>query len=131
MRPFLLAAFALSFAFAAATPASAQNVGAAGSVAILRGLDKVTGQYRDFSAPAGKPVKFYTLDIVVRACQKAPAEEAPETAVFVEVTDTPLKKKGAEEPKPVKMLSGWIFGSSPALNALEHPVYDVWAIDCR
>ena len=26
---------------------------------------------------------------------------------------------------------GWMFASSPALNALEHPVYDVWVIDCK
>lgn len=102
-----------------------------GSVAVLRGLDKVTGQYRDFQAAVGKTSKFHTLDITVRACEKAPAEEAPETAVFMEVTDTPLAKKGAEPPKPSRIFSGWIFGSSPALNALEHPVYDVWAIDCR
>lgn len=105
--------------------------GVPGSVAVLRGLDKITGQYRDFQAAVGKTSKFHTLDITVRACEKAPAEEAPETAVFMEVTDTPLQKKGAEPPKPTRIFSGWIFGSSPALNALEHPVYDVWAIDCR
>ncbi|MBU6371616.1 MAG: DUF2155 domain-containing protein [Alphaproteobacteria bacterium] len=105
--------------------------GTPGSVAILRGLDKVTGQYRDFQAAVGKTSKFHTLDVTVRACEKSAAEEAPETAVFMEVTDTPLPKKGAEPPKPTRIFSGWVFGSSPALNALEHPVYDVWAIDCR
>lgn len=113
---------------AAPTPRSG---GVPGSIAVLRGLDKVTGQYRDFQAAVGKTSKFHTLDITVRACEKSPAEEAPETTVFMEVTDTPLQKKGAEPPKPTRIFSGWIFGSSPAINALEHPVYDVWAIDCR
>lgn len=121
----------LAAALAVVGSASAQSVGANGSVAILRGLDKVTGLYQDFSAPVGKTVKFHTLDVTVRACQKAPAEETPETAVFVEVTDNPRPAPGAKTPPPVKMLSGWIFGSSPALNALEHPAYDIWAIDCR
>jgi len=139
MRAHILA---LSLALAAsALPAAAQTadplpppqraVGAPGALAILRGLDKVTGQYRDFQAPVGKAVKFHTLQVTARACQKAPAEEAPETAVFMEVTDTPLQKKGQPAPETTKIFSGWIFASSPALNALEHPVYDVWAIDCR
>jgi hypothetical protein len=34
-----------------------------------------------------------------------------------------------EDPK--RLFSGWMFASSPALSALEHPVYDVWAVDCR
>ena len=142
-----LIVFSLGLAFAGAalaqsappvspTPAPVASAvprtgGTPGSVAVLRGLDKVTGQYRDFQAAVGKASKFHTLDITVRACEKAPAEEAPETAVFMEVTDTPLARKGAGPPKPSRIFSGWIFGSSPALNALEHPVYDVWAIDCR
>jgi hypothetical protein len=32
---------------------------------------------------------------------------------------------------PDRVFSGWMFASTPALNALEHPVYDVWVIDCK
>ena len=32
---------------------------------------------------------------------------------------------------PVRLFTGWMFASSPALSALEHPVYDVWVIDCK
>jgi len=115
----------------APVPAPPRTVGVPGAVAVLRGLDKVTGLYRDFNAPIGKPVKFHTLDIVARSCQKSSPEDPPETAVFMEVVDTPLPKKGAPPPSSSKIFSGWIFGSTPALNALEHPVYDVWAIGCR
>ena len=31
----------------------------------------------------------------------------------------------------VRTFTGWMFASSPALNALEHPVYDVWVLDCK
>ena len=26
--------------------------------------------------------------------------------------------------------SGWMFASSPALSALDHPRYDVWVVSC-
>jgi hypothetical protein len=99
--------------------------------AVLRGLDKISGQARDFTAPIGRPVRFGTLEITVRSCQKAPPEEPPEVSVYLEVVDHPVPRR-KDEPSPEKpVMSGWIFASSPSLNALEHPTYDVWAIDCR
>lgn len=111
----------------AATPSAPLSA----SAAVLRGLDKVTGKARDFRAPLGKAVTYGTLSIVVRACAKRPPEETPEVKVFVEVSD--LKKLSAkpDDAKGAQIFSGWMFASSPAINALEHPVYDVWAIDCR
>jgi hypothetical protein len=99
--------------------------------AVLRGLDKISGQARDFTAPIGRPVRFGTLEITVRSCQKAPPEEPPEVSVYLEVVDHPVPRR-KDEPAPEKpVMAGWIFASSPSLNALEHPTYDVWAIDCR
>lgn len=102
------------------------------ATAILRGLDKLTGHAKDFSAPVGTPVRFGSIQVVVRACQKTPPEETPEVTVYLEIRD--LKARGADgkplADKPL-LFSGWMFASSPARNALEHPVYDVWAIDCR
>jgi hypothetical protein len=99
--------------------------------AVLRGLDKISGQARDFTAPVGRPVKFGTLEITVRACQKAPPEEPPEVSVYLEVVDHPVPRRKDDAPTEKPVMSGWIFASSPSLNALEHPTYDVWAIDCR
>ena len=99
--------------------------------AVLRGLDKITGHARDFTAPIGRPVRFGTLEITVRACQKAAPEEPPEVSVFLEVVDHPVPRTKAEAPVTHPLMSGWIFASNPARNALEHPSYDVWAIDCR
>lgn len=120
----------LIFAAALAVAATATPAHAAPG-AVLRGLDKISGQARDFTAPIGRPVKFGTLEITVRSCQKAPPEEPPEVAIYLEVVDHPVPRR-PDEPAPAKaVMSGWIFASSPSLNALEHPTYDVWAIDCR
>jgi len=105
-------------------------------MAVLRGLDKVTGRFSTFNAPAGVPVSFGSFAVVMRTCTKTPPEEPPEVTAFLEITDTPLRGEGETEesgkaPTPEKIFSGWMFASSPALNAVEHPVYDVWVIDCK
>lgn len=101
-----------------------------GRVAILRGLDKVTARTRDFEAPVGETVTFGALDITVQYCRRRPPEEPPETFVFMEVLDRRTDGFGAEA-EGEEIFSGWMFASNPALNPLEHPVYDVWVIDCR
>lgn len=103
----------------AAWPAQAQTA------AVLQGLDKITARISTFTAPIDAEVAFGTLRIVVRACRKRPPEEPPESAAFVEIREA---RPGEPE---VPLFTGWMFASSPALNALEHPVYDVWVIDCR
>ena len=55
----------------------------------------------------------------------APPEEPPESAVFVEIVDV------RPDSPSVPLFTGWMFASSPAVSALEHPVYDVWVIDCK
>ena len=93
--------------------------------AVLGGLDKVTARVSKFTAPKDKHVRFKTLRILVRECFKRPPEETPETSVFLEIID--LRPGG----KPLRVFTGWMFASSPALSALEHPTYDVWVIDCK
>jgi len=92
---------------------------------VLQGLDKVTARISTIDAPLNQAVHFGTLEIVPHACFKAPPEEEPESAAFLEIDDV---KPG--EPK-VPLFTGWMFASSPALSALEHPVYDVWVLDCK
>jgi hypothetical protein len=93
--------------------------------AVLQGLDKVTARVSTFAAPIGLPVRFGTLEILADTCVKKPPEEPPETAAFLDIYEI---RPG--EPRQ-KIFSGWMFASSPALNPLEHPVYDVWLKDCR
>ena len=61
----------------------------------------------------------------MRFCDKRPPEETPETSVFLEIID--IRPGG----QPIRVFTGWMFASSPALSALEHPTYDVWVIDCN
>lgn len=94
-------------------------------IVILRGLDKITGRISTFDVRIGETVKFGTLRISARICHKKPPEEPPETATFLEIFDVSVGETAD------KTFSGWMFASSPALSAAEHPVYDVWVIDCR
>jgi hypothetical protein len=101
-----------------------------GSVVILRGLDKVTARTRDFEAPVCEAVEFGALGITVQYCRKRPPEEPPEVFAFLQIDDRRTDGFGVEA-EGERIFSGWMFASNPALNALEHPVYDVWVIDCR
>lgn len=95
-----------------------------GDAALLQGLDKVTARISSLEAPLGEPQQFGTLEILVHRCLKRPPEEPPESAAFLDIHE---RRPGDA---PVLLFSGWMFASSPALNALEHPVYDVWLKDC-
>jgi hypothetical protein len=94
-------------------------------IALLQGLDKITARVSKFEAPVGTPVQFGTLSIKVRDCEKNPPEETPESAAFVEIDE---RRPGEVN---LRVFSGWMFASSPALSALEHPVYDVNVLDCK
>jgi hypothetical protein len=94
--------------------------------ALLQGLDKVTGRVSRFAAPIGQMVKFGNLEITASACSKHPPEATPEASAFLTIRET---HPGQPDKEPI--FTGWMFASSPALNALEHPVYDVWVLDCK
>jgi hypothetical protein len=119
IRAALLAAVLL-----AAVPGRAADMEDMGT-AVLQCLDKVTGRVQEVEVPVGRTVNFGSLRITAEACRKAPPIEAPEAASFLEI----------DEVKPdeaaVRRFSGWMFASSPALSAMEHPVYDVWVLDCK
>ena len=97
--------------------------------ALLQGLDKVTARVSPIRAPLGIPTYFGTLEIVARSCRETPPTEPPESAAFLEIRELP-PASDAEAP-PIDLFSGWMFASSPAVSALEHPVYDVWVVDCE
>ena len=100
-------------------------LGQAERAAVLQGLDKVTARISTLEAPIDHPIRFGTLQITARYCRTRPPEEAPETSVFLEI----LELKTGEP--AVRVFGGWMFASSPALNALEHPVYDLRVIACK
>jgi len=98
----------------------------------LNGLDKITGRIMSFDAPVDAPTLFGALQITARTCHKRPPEETPETSAYLEITDFGAAAAvGSGKARGQPIFSGWMFASSPALSALEHPIYDVWVIDCR
>jgi hypothetical protein len=118
---FAAASLALPLAIALASPAAAIPM----DTVLLQGLDKITARVSEIKVPVGgAPVAFGALQITARACDKHPPEEAPEAAAFLEVVEV------RPDEKPVQRFSGWMFASSPALSALEHPVYDLVVLDC-
>jgi hypothetical protein len=94
-------------------------------MAILRGLDKITGQAVNIDAPVGIAVSYATLTLTVRYCYSTPPSETPETTAFLQIVDH-------RPDQPAKQVfSGWMWASSPSLNAMQHPLYDVWVISCK
>jgi hypothetical protein len=99
------------------------------TVAVLQGLDKTTARISKFDAPVGKAVRFGTLVITVRACIKHPPEEEPESAAFLQIDEVRPGERNSVVSQQV--FSGWMFASSPALSALENPIYDIGVLDCK
>lgn len=91
---------------------------------VLRGLDKVTGRLSTMTVNVGEKTQFGALDVYVRVCYTHPPEETPENAAYLDIVEN--KEEGQ-----LKLFSGWMFSSSPALSAMEHAVYDVWVIKCQ
>ena len=94
-------------------------------LALMQGLDKISARVSQFEAPVGTSVRFDTLSVVVRDCERSPPEERPENAAFVEIGETRPGEGKAQ------LFGGWMFSSSPALSALDHPVYDVNLLECK
>lgn len=93
---------------------------------VLQGLDKETARIRTFGGRVGETVRFRTLDIAIRRCQRKPPDEPPERAAFLQIYDI-----DPETGDRTMAFSGWMFKSKPALSAMDHPIYDVWVKDCK
>jgi hypothetical protein len=94
-------------------------------VAVFSALDKVTARTSKFEVPLNSTVQFGALKVTPRVCYSRPPEEQPKTTSFVEVDEIQLD--GQEK----RIFTGWMFAESPGLNAVEHPVFDVWLTDCE
>jgi hypothetical protein len=93
-------------------------------LAILRGLDKITGRPSNILAPIGVPVTYATMVITARYCYSTPQSEPPETTAFLQIEDHRPDQNARQ------VFSGWMLASSPSLNGLQHPLYDVWVMSC-
>jgi hypothetical protein len=128
MRLTLHTAVGSMIAAAMLSPASAQRIDTSArienGVAVFAALDKVTARISKLEVPLGETVKFGALKVTPRSCYTRQPTEPPKTSTYVEVQEIQLD--GQEK----KIFAGWMFAESPGLNAVEHPVYDVWLTDC-
>lgn len=95
---------------------------AEGTGAILRGLDKVAGSSMDFDLATGETASLGHLVATLGECRYPVENPAGEAYAWVEIADT----RAGET-----LFAGWMIASSPALNALDHPRYDIWVLNCK
>jgi hypothetical protein len=93
--------------------------------ASFSGLDKITGRIINFDEDIGETVQFGALRVKTDACYTRPATEATNTDAFVEVDEITLQGEVK------RIFSGWMFAASPGLHGVEHPIYDIWLVDCK
>ena len=97
----------------------------ANPLAVFSGLDKITGRITEFEVEIGETVRFGALEVTPRVCYSRPPTETQLTDGFIEVDELTLQGELK------RIFTGWMFVSSPGLNAVEHPIYDVWLTDCK
>ena len=105
-----------------AMPAGAQQKASSASGAFLRGLDKVNGHVSDLEVGTGGFVEFGRLEIALGDCRYPSGNPAGDAFAYLTI-----REAGRAEP----VFQGWMIASSPALNAMEHPRYDVWVMRCK
>lgn len=94
-------------------------------IAVLRWLDKTAARVQTMEVEVNRTFQIQTLQIIVRACVERPPEDPPESAAFLDVWENKPGQPANE------VFRGWMYASSPGLSAMEHPVYDVWVLDCK
>ena len=94
-------------------------------VAVFSGLDKITGRTTSFDVYIDETVQFGALQVTPKVCFTRDETEAQRISGFVEVDEITLDRKIR------RIFTGWMFAASPGLNAVDHPVYDVWLTGCK
>ena len=95
-----------------------------GNKLVIQGLDKITARIETFEVYVGQTYKFGVLDIFVERCVFSKPIFKPESLAYIKISDN------SDRLSEVKF-KGWMFASSPALNALENSVYDLSILDCK
>lgn len=114
MKKLLIAALLM------AAPLQAQEI-ASGPGGVLRALDKTSGNTIDIDIIKGQSVSLGNLSIVMIDCRYPVADPAANAYAALEVSE--VGSAGT-------IFSGWMIGSAPALNGLEHQRYDLWVMRC-
>ena len=90
-------------------------------------LDKITARIKKLEIYLNEEQVLGSLTIILKSCQNRPPDFLPESAAYVEIYDNLNQTLNDNN----LIFSGWMFSSSPAISALEHPVYDISLISCK
>ena len=95
-----------------------------GNRLVIQGLDKITARIETFEVDVSQTYKFGVLDIFVERCIFSKPIFKPESLAYIKIKDNSDRLSEVE-------FKGWMFASSPALNALENSVYDISILACK
>jgi hypothetical protein len=87
-------------------------------------LHKVTAKVQKIDLLSGQEYAIGDMSLTMHDCISTPPEEPPETKAFLEISEF---KAGRDK----ALFTGWMFASSPGINAMEHPVFDIWPLACK
>ena len=91
----------------------------------LKVLDKVSSKNTELEFKIGDTIKYKNLQIKALKCKNSEFDDDPEITAYLQVID--LNKSDNDE---VFVFNGWSFASSPSITPFDHPVYDLWIIEC-
>jgi len=96
-----------------------------GSFTDLKILDKISSKNTLLKLKNGEIVIFKDLSIKSLKCKNSEFDDNPEITAYIQVKD--LTYENNDE---VYVFNGWMFSSSPSITPFDHPVYDVWLVNC-
>ena len=96
-----------------------------GTFTDIKILDKISSKNTLLKLKNGKLIKFKDLSIKSLKCKNSEFDDNPEITAYMQVTD--LNNLNNDE---VFVFNGWMFSSSPSLTPFDHPVYDIWLVNC-
>ena len=92
----------------------------------LTALDKITAKTSSIRLAVGDKNFFGSLEIQALKCQLSESSGTLDTVAYIQVKDL-----SAKDNNQVFLFNGWTFASSPTLQSIDHPVYDLWITSCE
>ena len=96
-----------------------------GTFTDIKILDKISSKNTLLKLKNGELANFKDLSIKSLKCKNSEFDDNPEITAYIQVRD--LTNKNNDE---VFVFNGWMFSSSPSIAPFDHPVYDVWLVNC-
>jgi len=99
------------------------------NMAVVQALNKTTAKTSILNLKIGEKISFGSLKIIAHKCWQSPLEQKPENKILLEIFE--FKNESEEKYSEKRIFYGWMFSSSPSISSLEHPIYDITALNCK